>query len=136
MGNFQDVLYTDNYVAIRYDAQGYYGIISYTIVSRDKFELIVGGGIGKLNQNLEFDFSRYHYGGSTEYIIQYNSSDLTSILFTELHYYITNNFSLLFTMDYCNSQEITVRGDDNFRIPERKISFGNGSFGFGVGFHF
>jgi len=133
----QDNSHSD--ISFRYDARGYYGTISYPVISRNvttRFELNVGVGIGQVNPSLDIGYNIYSHFTDQERRFQYTESQLSAILLAELHYYITDHYSLLLAVDYCNSKEITITGNDEFQLPERKISFGNSSFGIGIGFHF
>jgi hypothetical protein len=126
-------------ITARYDARGYYGIVSYTVLSRDiidKFEVVVGAGIGQLIPEFRLIHSEYFYGGNQYGEVLYSTPQLAGILFAEVHYHLTDHFSLMYAMDYSQSSDITIEGDVDNQIPEQKFSFGNSSFGFGVGFHF
>jgi hypothetical protein len=123
----------------RYDAKGFYAAISYVLLPRKmlkNFELVVGAGIGQLAPKLKLRGSRYIYDDEQLWKIDYSTPQVSGILFAEFHYHMTDHFSLLYSIDISRSSEISVDGDENYGVPEQTFTFGNSSFGLGVGFHF
>jgi hypothetical protein len=117
---------------IKYNAVGYYGTVAYAIVPKEKLtalELVIGAGLGSLSSDLEFlvlNKSVYSFSG--------NYTSLT--IFAELHVYLSDFFSLSLNADYCNSPEQAIPAIEELYINEEKVTFGNSSFGFGLGYHF
>lgn len=124
--------YPYQYVTIKYDAVGYYGTVAYAIAPREKLtalELVVGAGVGSLKTNLEF-----LEGHQQVYLLSGSYTSIT--LYAELHIYLSDFFSLALTADFCNSPEETIPAIEELNINEEKVTFGNSSFGIGLGYHF
>jgi hypothetical protein len=129
----------ENALGVRYDAKGFYATFSYVVLPRKilkDFELVIGAGIGRLAPKLRLRGSRYIAGNEQLWKIDYSTPQVSAILFAEFHYLMTDHFSLLYSFDMSQSSEIEIDGDETYGRPVQTFTFGNSSFGLGVGFHF
>jgi len=138
--------YESSSIQFNLDARGYYAIFIYNPLptsSKSGFSWDLGLGLGITAANLNIT-GDYHSGTHTEpyeYFetkldYHWKKKIVSSVLFTEIHYYLYSSLSLAVYADYTLSTKQDLPGIPELDITQQNLSFGNYSFGFSFGLHF